>query len=159
MNDMLSIYSIAFSGLALIVSIGAVIYARRQSMAQQQMANIERDRRDDELASKAAQETVRNTADLSVLLPPPEEGTERTLVVSNKGPHSAADIQVIFNRPNDGRPAPFTDLWTNLSSELAPGKSTEASAGITPESSQDFWVWIDWRDGRGRQRRDENLKA
>ena len=150
MNQM----TLALAVLALAVSCLSLVYARH-AKAGEDLTEIDQERHKDEVR----QEATGRLADVTVELSLPAVKASRQIGVRNAGPAPATDILITYLEANDGLPPPDTSRWSQLRSELRPGQSSWANAGLTAKSSKRFRGAVDWRDGNGTHRREFELRT
>jgi hypothetical protein len=146
--------SLALAVLALAVSCLSLAYARH-AKAGEDLNEIEQERLKDEVRREA----TGLLADVTVELSLPAVKASRQIGVRNAGPAPATDVLISYLEADDGLPPPDTSRWSLLRSELGPGQSSWANAGLTPMSSKRFRGAIDWRDGNGTHRREFELRT
>jgi hypothetical protein len=148
MNQM----SMAIAVLALAVSCLTLVYARH---AKADLADIEQERRKEEVGREAAG----RLADVTVELSPPAVKASRQIGVRNAGPAPATEVLITYLEARDGLPPPDTSRWPQVRRELGPGQSSWTKAGLTANSSKRFRGTLDWRDGNGMHRREFELRT
>jgi hypothetical protein len=159
MPVILSIVALVFSAVSLGISAAAVIYTRRQAIATEDAARIEKDRRLDEIAAAERQLEASQRADVTIKLPLPIANATRKIELHNAGPADAEILIVTYQDADDGRPPPDTTAWRHLSGPLSAGQSKEVVAGLTDESSGRFRVATEWRDENGAHREETTLQV
>lgn len=157
-TPLMDIAALIVAILALAVSLASVRYSQQQAKAATVTAEIESDRRADEVASRADAAQAALVADLTVTIEPGDRNNGGRLVVTNLGPRAAKDVNVTFDAAEDGRPAPITQRWRELSGTLEAGDAVAVNAGISPQTTRRFWVLLEWTDERGQQHKRVRLR-
>lgn len=144
----MDIAAFVVSVLALLASAYAVVYARQSAKADASMAEIEGDRRAEEVADRERAEETSMRAELSVEATAPEQNTNPGLVVTNNGGGVARDVIVRADGPGI---AP--DAMALKRGRLEPGDRWHIESVGTPNRrgrvAEVEVTWLD-RSGGGR---------
>jgi hypothetical protein len=143
--------SLVLSALAIAVS---VIVFLRQDGLQSRLAKIEEDRRDEEVASRLVGDL---TARFEVEVDPRSGKRRRFLVLDNRGPARAEDVDFETPDPDEGGPIIRSEDLTL--SGLDPGQTFGIPCIFHSHIRPSVPVTLRWRDGRGPQEKTLDLST
>lgn len=136
----MDVAALVLSIVAIVVSIGAVVYTRMAGLAQRELTRIEGERRAEELRQ-------RGEADLSVTTERVDKNVR--LVVTKRGLATARELTVeTAGADPDGKPAPTMN--TAFPSSLEPDSRASTSLSTTFGTAILVAVTVGWRDDHGR---------
>jgi hypothetical protein len=146
--------ALLISILALVVSGLSVRYSREQSRSSAALANIEVDRRAEEVARVAAEAEQAKKADVDIRLAAREANSSAKLVVSNDGPANASQVSVGYVRPlsSGGTIAAFKQ-FAQRRFDLRSGDIEVIRLDADFDTAPRFEVAVRWTDPAGDHER------
>lgn len=144
-------FALVVSVAALLVSGISVLYTRKAAHADTKLAEIEAERRGDEIRAREARQEATRRADVRVRVT--LSGTAARLVVTNHGP--AAAQRVCAEIP-EGQGSPT--LVNTDRVDLAPGEHRSVTLIVSLGTSPTFPVKLTWEDGTGEREEWPNVR-